>query len=148
MPADPYFARVVETKTSAQHKAALERCITRLREQIPVIGLRNPKIGDAKDQWIYCDGPDWVVGFYSGILFLTFQLTGDITLLNAVRARRPVFRQILEHRRDRTHDVGFQFSLHAVADRVLTGDTTARDMALAAANTLIGRFRPEGGYIQ
>jgi hypothetical protein len=54
MSADPYFARGVETKTSAQHKAALERCITRLREQIPIIGLRNPKIGDAKNQWIYC----------------------------------------------------------------------------------------------
>jgi hypothetical protein len=59
-----------------------------------------------------------------------------------------VFRHILEHRRGRTHDVGFQFSLHAVADCVLTDDASARDMALAAANTLIGRFRPEGGYIQ
>jgi unsaturated chondroitin disaccharide hydrolase len=145
---DPYFAHAAEPKTSAQHKAALERCVTRLREQMPVNGLRNPKIGDANNQWIYCDGPDWVVGFYSGILWLTFQLCGDVALLNAVRARRPVFRHILEHRRGRTHDVGFQFSLHAVADWLLTGDTTARDMALAAANTLIGRFRPEGGYIQ
>jgi unsaturated chondroitin disaccharide hydrolase len=145
---DPYFARVIETKTSAEHQAALERCIGRLHEQVPVIGLRNPKIGDANNRWIYCDGPDWVLGFYSGMLLLTFQLTGDIALLNSVRARRPVFRRILENRRGRTHDVGFQFSLHSVGDWLLTGDATSRDMALGAANTLIGRFRPEGGYIQ
>jgi unsaturated chondroitin disaccharide hydrolase len=110
---DPYFARVIETKTSAEHQAALERCIGRLHEQVPVIGLRNPKIGDANNRWIYCDGPDWVLGFYSGMLLLTFQLTGDIALLNSVRARRPVLRRILENRRGRTHDVGFQFSLHS-----------------------------------
>ena len=146
--ADPYFARAVETKTSEHHQAALERCIGRLHEQAPVIGLRNPKIGDAKNRWIYCDGSDWVVGFYSGILLLTLQMTGEIALLNSVRARRPVFRRILESRRHRTHDVGFQFSLHSVGDWLLTGDATSRDMALGAANTLIGRFRPEGGYIQ
>src|SRR6516164_3628255 len=71
--AEPYFARTVETKTSAEHQAALERCIGRLHEQVPVIGLRNPKIGDANNRWIYCDGSDWVVGFYSGILLHTYK---------------------------------------------------------------------------
>jgi unsaturated chondroitin disaccharide hydrolase len=146
--ADRYFARAVETKTSEHHQAALGRCISRLHEQVPVIGLRNSKISDANNRWIYCDGSDWVVGFYSGILLLTFQMTGDIALLNLVQARRPVFRRILESRRDRNHDLGFQFSLHSVGDWLLTGDPISRDMALRAANTLIGRFRPGGGYIQ
>lgn len=132
----------------ARYQAALERCVEKLRATMPVIGLRNPKIGLADNAWQYCSDIDWVIGFQSGQLWLALQLTGDPVFLNAARARRPAFRKILSNRLSRDHDLGFQFSLSCVADYMMTADREARDMGLKAAEALASRFHDEGGYIQ
>lgn len=129
-------------------REALARCVERLRTLMPVVGLRNPKIGLPDLTWSYCGPYDWVVGFQSGQLWLALQLTGDPVFLNAARARRPVFAGILRNRHARDHDLGFQFSLSCVADHLMTADRQARRMALEAARALLARYHEEGGYIQ
>jgi unsaturated chondroitin disaccharide hydrolase len=143
-----YFQNVSSTRTVAHHQAALDRCIERLRTTLPVVGLRNPKIGNPDLTWSYCSASDWVIGFYSGQLWLAATLTGDPMFRESAQARRPAFRWILEHRQARDHDLGFQFSLHAVADWLVTGSTAARAMALKAADALLARFDEAGQYIQ
>lgn len=129
---------------------ALERCVARLRGVLPRAGLRNPRIGmpDGGTRWIWCEGYDWVMGFFSGQLGLCHQLSADPVFAQAIRARRPQFQWVLDNRHAQDHDLGFLFSLHAVADWSLTGDRQAREMALAAARLLVSRFREEGGYLQ
>lgn len=136
------------SRVRPDHQAALDRCVARLREGMPVIGLRNPKIGRADNTWSYCGPFDWVVGFHSGQLWLAYQLTGDPAFANSARARRPVFQNLLRTRQAKDHDLGFQFSLTSVAEWLMTGDETARAMGLEAAAALAARFRPEGNYIQ
>jgi unsaturated chondroitin disaccharide hydrolase len=131
-----------------RYQAALERCVEKLRTTMPIIGLRNPKIGLIDNSWDYCSDIDWVMGFHSGQLWLALQLTGDPVFMNAARARRPAFRSILKDRRARDHDLGFQFSLSCVADWTMTADPEARDMALRAAEALASRFHDAGNYIQ
>ncbi len=131
-----------------QHQAALERCVAKLRDTMPIVGLRNPKIGRSDLSWNYCTPYDWVVGFHAGQLWLALQLTGDPVFLNAARARRVVFRNILVRRDAQDHDLGFQFSLGAVSDWLMTGDSEPRAMALTAASYLLDRFHPEGRYLQ
>jgi len=148
---ESYFSDVSEPKRrhdAAQSQQALERCVDRLKVTMPVIGLRNPKIGLPDKSWAYCRTDDWVAGFHSGQLWLAFQLTGDSAYLNSARARRPAFRTILDTRAFQDHDLGFQFSLTSVAEWLMTGDATARAMGLEAANKLAQRYRPEGRYIQ
>ena len=132
----------------ARYQAALERCVEKLRATMPIIGLRNPKIGLIDNRWDYCSDIDWVMGFHSGQLWLALQLTGDPVFMNAARARRPAFRSILKDRRARDHDLGFQFSLSCVADWTMTADPEAHDMALRAAEALASRFHDAGNYIQ
>ncbi|WP_162895028.1 glycoside hydrolase family protein [Rhizobium terrae] len=134
--------------TQKRHQQALERCLDRLRRTMPVIGLRNPKIGLADNTWSYCGPYDWVVSFLAGQYWLALGLTGDPVFLNAARARRNVFRGILRNRDAQDHDLGFQYSLACVSDWLLTGDREPRDMALEAANVLLNRYHPEGRYIQ
>ena len=136
------------TERRPAHQAALERCIAKLRDTMPIIGLRNPKIGRADLSWDYCSPYDWVVSFHAGQLWLALQLTGDPIFLNSARARRPVFRNILAKRDAQDHDLGFQFSLGTVSDWLMTGDDEPRAMALAASLHLLDRFHPEGRYIQ
>lgn len=131
-----------------EYQAALLRCVQRLREVLPLAGLRNPKIGRADNSWIWCDGPDWVMGFLSGQLWLAHQITGDTGFAAAARARRGVFRQMLDDRKARDHDLGFVYSLSSVAEWQMTGDTTARAMGIEAARALVARFREDGQYIQ
>jgi len=147
-PPDPYFARVAEARVPEGHQEVLDRCVSRLRATLPIFGLRNPKIGRPDNSWDFCGPEDWVIGFHSGQLWLAYQLTGDPAFRNAAQARRSAFRHILQTRAARDHDLGFQFSLHSVADWLMTGDPEARRMGLAAADALLARFRPEGGYIQ
>ena len=114
---DSYFTSAdaaVLKRPGQRYQEALDRCVGRLRTLMPVIGLRNPKIGLPDLSWSYCGPFDWVVGFHSGQLWLALQLTGDPVFLNAARARRPVFRRILQHRHAQDHDLGFQFSLSSV----------------------------------
>lgn len=147
-----YFS-TVEAAAAARrdtrpHQEALERCVAKLRQTMPVIGLRNPKIGLPDNSWVYCGPYDWVVSFQAGQLWLALQLTGDPAFLNAARARRAVFRGILDYQNAQNHDLGFQFSLSCVAEWLMTGDAEAHEMALAAARQLVGRYRPDGRYIQ
>src|SRR3954471_18575764 len=146
---DNYFSDAGTASGARQrYQDALDRCVSRLRALMPVIGLRNPKIGLPDLTWSYCGPFDWVVGFQSGQLWLALQLTGDPVFLNAARARRPAFRRILQNRHARDHDLGFQFSLSCVADWLMTSAPEARDLALRAAEALLGRFRHEGQYLQ
>jgi unsaturated chondroitin disaccharide hydrolase len=147
---DGYFADKDSAGAGSQqrYQDALNRCVDRLRQLMPVVGLRNPKIGLPDLTWSYCGPYDWVVGFQSGQLWLAMQLTSDPVFLNAARARRPVFARILQNRHARDHDLGFQFSLSCVADWLMTGDPEARRLALEAARALAARYHEEGEYLQ
>ncbi|MBU2867267.1 glycoside hydrolase family 88 protein [Pacificibacter marinus] len=145
-----YFSDNAEGRPDGkpEYHAALSRCVQRLRDVLPVAGLRNPKIGRNDNSWAWCDGPDWVMGFLSGELWLAYQLTGDTTFSAAAQARRGGFRQMLDDRKARDHDLGFVFSLSSVAEWQLTGNETARAMGIEAARALVARFHDDGQYIQ
>ena len=147
-PRNPYYASVAASRAVAHHQAALMRAVDRLSAMMPVIGLRNPKIGRADLTWDYCNGPDWVMSFHSGQLWLAHQLTGDPAFRDNAQARRPGFRAVLQNRKARDHDLGFQFSLSAVADWRMTGATEARELGLRSAEALVARFNEAGHYIQ
>lgn len=124
------------------------RCVAKLKTVMPVIGLRNPKIGRADNTWDYCDSFDWVIGFQSGQLWLAAQLTGDPAFVINAQARRQAFRHILATPTELHHDLGFQFSLSCVADWKMTGNHDSHALALKAAEALSHRFDRGGGYIK
>ena len=124
------------------------RCVAKLKAAMPIIGLRNPKIGRADKTWDYSDPFDWVISFHSGQLWLAAQLTGDPAFVINAQARRQAFRHILANPTQLDHDLGFQFSLSCVADWKMTGNHDSRALALAAAEALSHRFNQAGGYIQ
>ncbi len=143
-----YFNRCNPSRRLKSYEAALSRCISRLEQAMPVIGVRNTKIGMDDFSWRYCGQSDWTLGFHAGQLWLAYQLTGNSRFANNARARRPAFEALLRNPALQDHDLGFQFSLSCVAEWLMTGDEKARDMALAAANSLGSRFQPAGAYLQ
>jgi unsaturated chondroitin disaccharide hydrolase len=147
VPSSTYFSKPSLARSIDLHQATLLRCVDRLKAMMPIIGLRNPKIGREGNAWDFCGPFDWVLSFHTGQLWLATQLTGDPSFVCNAQARRQTFRNLLAHPGETDHDLGFQFSLSCVADWKMTGNQDARELALQAARLLAQRFKPHGAYI-
>ncbi len=126
---------------------ALTRCVTKLRAVSPIDGDRAPRIGNADLSWSYCDDHDWVASFRIGTLWLAYQMTGEAFFRTRARVRDAFYDRLIATPEWHDHDLGFLFSLSAVADYRLTGRPEARARGLAAARLLASRFVEKGGYI-
>ncbi|MEK4877940.1 MULTISPECIES: glycoside hydrolase family 88 protein [Paenibacillus] len=92
---------------------------------------------------------DWTPGFWTGMLWLAYELTEDEKYRNAAEAQLASFkRRVEEQIETNTHDLGFLYSLSAVAAYRLTGSEEAKAMALQAADLLTERYFPKAGIIQ
>ncbi|MBQ4071272.1 MAG: glycoside hydrolase family 88 protein [Clostridia bacterium] len=91
----------------------------------------------------------WGNGFWSGILWHAFQLTGDEKYKNTVLGQIPSYtKRITEKIGVNHHDMGFLFSLSCVAAYKLTGNEEAKAAAIMAAEHLTTRYRKCGDFIQ
>jgi unsaturated chondroitin disaccharide hydrolase len=91
----------------------------------------------------------WTTGFWPGMLWLAFDLTGDERYLRAAASHVRSFTDRIDRRLDvETHDIGFLYTLSCVAAWRHTGDQTARRAALAAADHLLTRVLEPAGIIQ
>lgn len=90
----------------------------------------------------------WTNGFFGGILWQMFQLTGEEKYKEYARIQEDKLDQCLEIFEGVHHDVGFMWGLTALADYKLTGDIKAKRRALHAATILAGRFNVNGEYIR
>ncbi|MGR5253005.1 glycoside hydrolase family 88 protein [Vibrio astriarenae] len=113
------------------------------------VGNRNPMIGrGAPDyDWIYPDEYYWTDSFWVGQLWLAYSLTGEERFKNSARLRNSHFEKVLNTPLWIDHDMGFLYSLTAVADYKLTGNREARAQALRAAEALRNRFNWNGNYL-
>jgi unsaturated chondroitin disaccharide hydrolase len=127
---------------------ALAEALHTIRRTIPAMGAKQPCIGRADGTYERCGGPHWVEGFWSGQLWLAYAYTGEQFFSETARQQRSTFVWRLAHPETHDHDLGFLFSLSAVADYKLTGDLQSRAMALEAAHALAKRFNPRGQFIR
>ena len=93
--------------------------------------------------------PDWNQGFWSGILWLSWELTGEDKYKELALSHLSSFRQrIVEKHGVNHHDMGFLYTPSCVAAYRLTGNEYAKETALLAADNLLSRFHEKGGFIQ
>lgn len=133
---------------SAHYPAALDSAWQSIRRTIPRMGTDRPRIGLPDLTYQRCGPSDWVDGFWSGQLWLAYEQTGDVIFLNAARAQRPSFADRLNRPESHTHDLGFLYTLSAVADYIVTGESEARRMGITAAEVLAKRYNAAGRFIQ
>ncbi len=92
---------------------------------------------------------EWTCGFWTGMLWLAWELTGADRYRAAAERQvesfhlRAVERVEVDH-----HDLGFLYSLSCVSAWRLTGSAVAREAALQAARLLLNRYLPQAGIIQ
>ena len=92
---------------------------------------------------------DWTPGFWTGMLWLAYELTGDVRYRQGAEQQLPSYIDRLDRKiYVNTHDLGFLYTLSCVASWRLTGNATARQAALTAADLLMVRYLATAGIIQ
>lgn len=95
------------------------------------------------------DCVDWTEGFWPGLLWLGYEMTGDEKMKNTAHGLDKLLeKRIYDRRGTDTHDLGFLYTLSCVAEYKLCGDIDAKNAALEAAELLIERFHEKGQFIQ
>ena len=128
-------------------QSALKMSLDRIRDRHRAFGDQFPVVGEGT-RYQLSENNHWLAGFWTGLLWLAYAATGDEDLRVHAESLLPTFCERLEQRVHITHDLGFLFTLSARAQWQLTGDESARDLALRAARELVQRYRPAGRYIQ
>jgi len=103
----------------------------------------------SEGKYDFMDNGFWVGGFWTGLSWLCYELTGNGQFAEAARRSKQRFvTRLYENHETTDHDLGFLFSLSAVADYKLTGSEEARRIAIDAADVLANRFNEKGQFIQ
>lgn len=135
-------ARAVIDRAIAQALASVERNLRHFGQQFPTPSSTGGVYGSM-------DNTEWTNGFWTGMLWLAHELSGEARYRDAAMANVRSFDQRQRERINvNHHDLGFLYSLSCVAGYKLTGEQLAADAALGAADLLIQRHLPNAGIIQ
>jgi len=91
---------------------------------------------------------NWLAAFWSGLLWLVAHHSQDPDDVRRATSLLPSFIKRLDDNVRLNHDLGFLFTLSARAQWQHTEHPLAHATAIRAADVLLGRFRPMGGFIQ
>lgn len=91
----------------------------------------------------------WTEGFWPGMLWLAYQLTGDEKYRTVAEQCVDSFAERMDNRINVDfHDMGFLYGLSCVTAYDLTGSEKARTYALKSADCLANRYQEKGRFIQ
>lgn len=92
---------------------------------------------------------EWTTGFWTGVLWLSYEATKDEKFKNAALIQVDSFYNRIKNKIDvNHHDMGFLFSLSCVAAYKVLGNEKGKDAAIMAADHLAERYRENGSFLQ
>ncbi|MCS2161556.1 glycoside hydrolase family 88 protein [Scandinavium sp. H11S7] len=108
-----------------------------------------PSANCTDDLWSVTDNEGWTTGFWTGQLWLCWELTGDEQFRTQAENLIYSFSERLDKGIDiDNHDLGFLYTLSCVSAWKITGNDEAHRTAIKAAEKLITRFDPISRIIQ
>ena len=135
--------------TREEVTAAMDRGADQVRCNMEYFGTRFPSSATRNQTYGVIDNIEWTDGFWTGLLWLCYEYTGDDAFKNLALKNVDSFLNRVEKRIELDHhDLGFLYSLSCVAGYKLTGSAEGRRAGLLAADKLMERFQEKGGFIQ
>ena len=135
--------------TREEVTAAMDRVADQVRYNMEYFGTRFPSSATRNQTYGVIDNIEWTDGFWTGLLWLCYEYTGDDAFKNLALKNVDSFLNRVEKRIELDHhDLGFLYSLSCVAGYKLTGSAEGRRAGLLAADKLMERFQEKGGFIQ
>ncbi|WP_320972374.1 glycoside hydrolase family 88 protein [Enterocloster bolteae] len=135
--------------TREEVTAAMDRVADQVRCNMEYFGTRFPSSATRNQTYGVIDNIEWTDGFWTGLLWLCYEYTGDDAFKNLALKNVDSFLNRVEKRIELDHhDLGFLYSLSCVAGYKLTGSAEGQRAGLLAADKLMERFQEKGGFIQ
>jgi unsaturated chondroitin disaccharide hydrolase len=129
-------------------KKAIEDVLDKTRANINRFGDLFPHVSN-NGKYELNANDEWTDGFWSGILWLCYEYSGDPVFKEAALRTVDSFRSRLESNTKLDHhDIGFLYSLSSKAQWIIERDEAAKQLTIQAADVLLARWRPKGQYIQ
>ncbi|KUP22767.1 glycoside hydrolase family 88 protein [Paenibacillus sp. DMB5] len=124
------------------HKSVIEQTLGITRLNIERFGNRFPIVSMGDGKYYLTDQTNWTEGFWSGILWLSYEYSKDPAFYYAAIQTVDSFRERMEAGQELDHhDIGFLYSLSAKARWIVDNDEASRLLALQAADVLMKRWR-------
>lgn len=130
---------------------AIRHVLTKVDQNIERLGDRFPSASTqhSRYQAVTAEEVDWTEGFWTGMLWLAYEVTGDEKYKSIAERHVASFKVRIEQRhKTNTHDLGFLYSLSCVSAYKLTGNLEAKEAALQAADVLMERYHDKAQIIQ
>mgnify|MGYP004465745343 CR=1 FL=1 len=128
---------------------AIQVAVKKVKHNIVKVGELYPSACTTNGNYEVIKNNDWTNGFWTGMLWLSYENTGETIFKNLALKNVESFKYRLDHDIvTNTHDLGFLYSLSCVAAYKLTGSEMAKETALAAAKKLATRYNQKGKFIQ
>ncbi len=110
---------------------------------------RLPTYVNSKGKYEFTENGGWVGGFWPGINWLCYEMTKDEKYIDYARAGYHRLRERLyQNPESLDHDVGFLYTLSALADYKVTHSESAKLDAFNAAKELRTRYNSKGNFIR
>lgn len=123
-------------------KSVIEQTLATTRLNIERFGNRFPIVSMGDGKYFLTDQTNWTEGFWSGILWLSYEYSKEPALYYAAIQTVDSFRERMEAGQELDHhDIGFLYSLSAKARWIVDNDEASRLLALQAADVLMKRWR-------
>lgn len=145
--AERFFNNGLLSESAIQE--AIDDCVAKVRHNMAKLGALFPTPATRNNSYEAMPNTEWTNGFWTGILWLCYEETQDETFrLLADQHVRSFLERIEQQVEVEHHDLGFLYSLSCVSAYKLTGNEDAKRAALLAADKLMSRYQPVGGFIQ
>ena len=127
----------------------LQFCIAKIRHNMIRFQDDFPSACATDGKYRIKGNDDWTNGFWTGMLWMCYEQTGDRVFFEQATRNCESFKQrladhyILDH-----HDIGFLYSLSIGAGWQQTNKETYKETLILAADRLITRYQEKGEFIQ
>ena len=127
----------------------LEFCLSRIDNGLKRYTYGYFPLDGCKHEYKSFYNGGWTGGFWTAMLWLAYELTGDKKYREAAERHLLSYRERLVNDFELDHhDLGFEYTLSSVSAYKVTGSELGRENALIAAEKLLRRFEPVGGFIK
>jgi len=136
---------------SSKLQEALNHALDKIDKLWKTVNGNFASSASVNNVYTECDnfGGDWTNGFFTGMLWLAYEATGDEKYKERALSHIPSFSKRIDEKIGvNHHDMGFLYVPSCVASYKLTGDELAKESAIKAADQLLTRYIEKGNYIQ
>ena len=134
-------------------EAALAEAIKKIDYALPTFTDMFPSESSKNNVYAAISNNDgrgtWTTGFWTGILWHAYELTGKSNYKIVANGHVPSFYERIEKKQGvNHHDMGFLFTPSCVAAYEIDGNVLGKEAAILAADHLISRYHEEAKFIQ